>query len=607
MTALTHNQIRSRFLQFFQEKNHAILPSAPLVPQGNAADIDQTLFTIAGVQPVAPYILKGEHPQGSRLASAQMCVRTVDLDEVGDATHATAFEMLGNWSIGDYFKKEAINWSFEFLTSTEKGVGFDPSRLYVTVFAGDERAPRDEEAYETWKAIFNTLKEQTGNDAFDPQKRIFFMEGSANWWEAGEDGPCGPDTEMFYDVTGKHTNGLTKEEFLKFDDEQEIVEVWNDVFMQFEKEKGKVVRELPQKSVDTGSGLERLAMVVAGQTSIAQSTAFAPLIAIIKSNIQNNLTEEEITRRSQIIADHIKASVLIMAEGVVPSNKAQGYIVRRLIRRAVRNMHVLGVETKVLTELIAQVNIMYAEAFPIVAQNIATIQSEFTKEVSQFEKTLQKGLKAFQKGERDAFILFTTYGFPLEMTQELAQEQGEEINVKEFKTKLKAHQQASKTASAGMFKGGLANHEPQTIKHHTAHHLLLAALQQILGANVKQRGSNINEERLRMDVSFERKIEKEELAQAQELVNKWITEGCAVKQETMKKEEAENLGAQMEFGARYPDEVSVYSIVNNQDKAISIEFCGGPHIQNTSELGQFTITSEKSSSKGVRRIKAKCE
>ncbi len=582
------SQIRKKFLDFFEKRGHAIIPSASLVPENDPS----VLFTTAGMQPLVPYLLGQTHPKGKRIANVQKCVRTGDIDEVGDNTHLTFFQMMGNWSLGDYFKKEAIEWSYELLTSKEEGFGLDPQRLYITVFEGDENAPRDEESYSIWKEIF-----ERNNVSGE---RIYFMGAKSNWWSAGDNGPCGPDTEMFYDLTGSLNAGLTKEEYLKADEEQKVVEIWNDVFMEYEKKDGKVIGKLKTHNVDTGAGLERITTVLQGKGNVYETDLFTPILKKIRE-----LAKTEDQRLEKIIGDHIRTAVFMVADGVIPSNTDRGYILRRLLRRAVRFSDLLGMEPMSSIVSVAQtVQDKYKDVFPEVdLLGGSSIREVLKNEEGKFRETLSKGLKEFEKGT-DAFTLFSTYGFPLEMTLELAKEKGVAVDVKKFEEEFKTHQELSRTSSAGMFKGGLANQNEKTIKLHTAHHLLLAALQEVLGRDVKQRGSNITEERLRIDFSFPRKLTPEEIKQVQDIVNKNIQEGHLVVRREMPRIEAETLGAEMEFGAKYPDVVSIYFIEDKEGNAISKEFCGGPHVDNTKDLGTFSVIKEEAVSAGVRRIKA---
>ena len=576
-------EIRSRFLAFFEKRGHAVMPSAPLVPQNDPS----VLFNTAGMQPLVPYLLGAKHPLGTRICDVQKCVRTGDLDDIGDNRHLSFFEMMGNWSLGDYFKKEAISWSYEFLTSNEEGLGLDPQRLYVTVFEGNTDAPEDTESQEIWKSLGVS------------ESRIYKLGVEDNWWSPGENGPCGPDTEMFYDMTGGTMGELSKEEFLAAVNREDLVEIWNDVFMEYEKKDGKVVGKLATKNVDTGAGLERITAVMQGKKTAYDTDLFAPLFGKI-DEFSNGSTDE---RARRIVADHMRSSVFMIADGVVPSNTARGYILRRLLRRAVRYADVLGMKHGSLFWLAKTVVEQYGSVYPELAENAEKIEKEIDGEESKFRQTLERGMKEFERGE-DPFVLFTTYGIPFELTLELAQEAGKTIDVQDFNTKMKAHQDASRTASAGMFKGGLANHNEKTIRLHTAHHLLLAALQEVLGKEVKQRGSNITEERLRLDFAFDRKMTDEEKKRVEDLVNEKIAAAIPVTRVEMPRQEAEALGAEREFGAKYADVVSVYFIGEANAGAFSKEFCGGPHVANTSELGHFKLQKEEASSQGVRRIKA---
>ena len=579
------NEIRSRFLAFFKARGHAVLPSAPLVPQNDPS----VLFTTAGMQPLVPYLLGQTHPAGVRLCNVQKCVRTGDLDDIGDNRHLSFFEMMGNWSLGDYFKKEAISWSYEFLTSKEEGLGLDPQRLYVTVFEGNEDAGEDTEAQEIWKSLGM------------PESRIYKLGVDDNWWSPGENGPCGPDSEMFYDLTDTGMGELSKEEFISAVSREDLVEIWNDVFMEYEKKDGKVIGKLAKKNVDTGAGLERITAVMQGKKTAYDTDLFAPLFAKIAE-----LAKEETVSAKRIVADHIRSSVFMISDGVLPANSARGYILRRLLRRAVRYSDMLGMPAGSLSVLAQVVIEQYTTAHPDLATQKQTILKEIEGEEAKFRQTLERGMKEFERGE-DPFVLFTTYGFPFELTLELAKEIGREIDVADFTAKMKVHQDSSRTASAGMFKGGLANHNEKTLRLHTAHHLLLAALQEVLGASVVQRGSNITEERLRIDFAFDRKMTDEEKKKVEDIVNQKISESLPVCKKEMPKEEAQSLGAQMEFGAKYGDVVSVYFIGSADETAFSKEFCGGPHVNNTNELGKFKIQKEEASSQGVRRIKAVLE
>ncbi|MBP7831803.1 MAG: alanine--tRNA ligase [Candidatus Pacebacteria bacterium] len=576
------HEIRKRFLAFFEKRGHAVIPSASLVP----ANDPSVLFNTAGMQPLVPYLLGQPHPAGKRIANCQKCVRFQDIEEVGDNTHDTFFEMLGNWSLGDYFKEEAIKWSFEFLTSKEEGLGLDVTRLYVTVFGGNMDAPKDTESFEIWKKYI-------------PEHRIYYLtfngKKEPNWWDAGENGPCGPDTEMFYDLTEEGLGDLTLEEYLKADDEQKVVEIWNDVFMEYLKKDGKVVGKLSQRNVDTGSGLERVVMAVQKKTNIFDTDLFAPIMENIKKNA---LQYDETAAR--IIADHVRSAMFLISDGIIPSNKDQGYILRRLIRRATQRAKKIQLPKHHISHLVLDFIQIYIDVYPEL--NVKEISKVIIEEEEKFAKTLEAGLKEFERGE-DPFVLFTSYGFPIELTEELAKEKGQAIDRAAFDVKMKEHQNVSRAGSDQKFKGGLANTNEATVKLHTAHHLLLAALQEVLGKSVKQRGSNITEERLRIDFSFDRKMTDEEKVKVEAIVNDAIKADHKVVRREMPLAEAEKLGAEMEFGAKYGDVVSVYFIEDANGNHISKEFCGGPHVEHTGVLGHFKIQKEEASSQGVRRIK----
>ncbi|MHB1330723.1 MAG: alanine--tRNA ligase, partial [Minisyncoccota bacterium] len=492
-------EIRKRFLAFFEKRGHSVIPSAPLVPENDPS----VLFTTAGMHPLVPYLLGEDHPKGKRLVNVQKCVRTGDIDDIGDNRHLTFFEMLGNWSLGDYFKEDAIKWSYEFLTSKSEGLGLDSSRLYVTVFEGDENALLDDESKKIWM------------NSGVPEGRIYALGAEDNWWSAGENGPCGPDTEMFYDLTGKGLGDLTKEEFQRAVKEENLVEVWNDVFMEFMKEGGKVVGKLSQKNVDTGAGLERMSAVMQGVRSAYDTDLFKSIISKIK-DLSKNKSDVAI----RIVADHIRTSVFMIADGVTPSNVDRGYILRRLIRRAVRYSDVLGMEpNSSLLSIANEVQKKYKDIYPEVEESMELIKVEESK----FRETLKEGLRQFEKGV-DAFTLFTSYGFPIELTKELAKEKGISIDEGDFQEKFKKHQDASRVGAEQKFKGGMAGHSEVEIKYHTATHLLHQALRDVLGSEVGQKGSNITPERLRFDFSFSRKLTDDEKKQVEEIVNQKIME-----------------------------------------------------------------------------------
>ena len=561
---MTSADIRKRFLEFFAKRGHAVLTSASLVPKNDPS----VLFNTAGMQPLVPYLMGEKHPLGNRLASCQKCVRTGDIEEVGNHKNLTFFEMLGNWSLGDYFKEDAIKWSYEFLTSKEEGLGLDPARLYVTVFEGDEDAPRDMEAVAIWKQYI-------------PEHRIYFLPKKNNWWSPGDNGPCGPDTEMFYDVTPDGLGDMSHDEYVAADDD------------------GRVVGQLSQKNVDTGSGLERVSMIVQGKSNVYEADMFAPVMNTIKA-AATSYNE----RSARIVADHARSAMFMISDGVTPANKDQGYILRRLIRRGVMQARNLGLPQNFMSGIVEHFVPIYTATYPEL--DIALVTAKIKEEEDKFSKTLEAGLKEFAKGT-DPFILATTYGFPIELTVELAQEAGRSIDIEKFKTEMAAHQSASRAGAEQKFKGGLANTSDTTVRLHTAHHLLLAALQQIVDPNIKQRGSNITEERLRIDFNLDRKLTDEEKVAVEKLVQEKIDAGLDVVKREMPLAEAQAIGAEMEFGAKYPDVVSVYFIEDQEGGAFSKEFCGGPHVTNTKEIGKFKIQKEEASSAGIRRIKATIE
>lgn len=600
---LLSGEIRRRFLAFFNKRGHAVLPSASLVPENDPS----VLFNTAGMQPLVPYLMGQKHPLGTRLVSAQKCVRTGDIEEVGNHKNLSFFEMLGNWSLGDYFKEDAIAWSYAFLTNPidapegEAGLGLDPARLYVTVFEGDADAPRDLEAVEIWKK-------------FIPEHRIYFLPKKNNWWSPGDNGPCGPDTEMFYDVTVEGLGDMTHEQYVMADDLGQVVEIWNDVFMEYEQKDGKVVGKLAQKNVDTGSGLERITMIVQGKSNVYESDLFSPVMNKIKEIIQTGYDE----RSARIVADHIKTSAMMIADGVHPSNKDQGYILRRLIRRAIVKINSMSKSAGTQIDSKKLISACLEEIFTIyndtdyLCEIIDGVQirkgdqNAFFDEVDKFKKTLDAGLKEFAKGT-DPFILATTYGFPIELTSELALEQGITIDRASFDTQMAEHQAKSRIGAEQKFKGGLGGTSEKIICSHTAHHLLLSALRQVLGDHVHQRGSNITEERIRIDFSHDGKMTDEQKAETERLVNEWITQDIPVQQTEMPRDQAEMIGAEMEFGIKYPDMVSVYYVGSDLNNSVSKEFCGGPHVTHTGIIGVFKIQKEEASSSGIRRIRATIE
>lgn len=590
---ITAAQLREKWLAFFQGKGHAVIPSASLIPENDPT----VLFTTAGMHPLVPYLLGEKHPAGTRLCNVQKCVRTGDIDEVGDASHLTFFEMLGNWSLGDYFKKEAIEWSWEFLTSPQ-WLGINPDRLAVSVFKGDENAPRDDESASYWIEC-----------GLSPD-RIFYLPKENNWWgPAGITGPCGPDTEMFID-TGKPACSDTCSPAC---DCGKYLEIWNDVFMQYNKTaEGKFV-PLAHKNVDTGMGLERTLCILQGKKSVYDTDIFADILAKISelSGKEYN-ADPETTKAFRIIADHIRCATFIIGDqrGIGPSNVDQGYVLRRLIRRAVRFGMKIDLQAEGIVEIAKVVVNQYKDAYPELAENQERIYTELKEEEQRFSRTLSQGLKEFKKVSAklndkglidgvSAFRLYDTFGFPIEITCELAAEQGLEVDVEGFKAAFKEHQAKSQAGAEQRFKGGLADQTTETARLHTATHLLHAALRKVLGPEVAQRGSNITAERLRFDFSFGRKMTPEEVKEVEALVNEAINANAEITCEEMDLEKAKNSGAIGLFESKYGTRVKVYTM-----GSFSKEICGGPHAQNTGELGHFKILKEESSSAGVRRIKA---
>ena len=626
---MTSDDIRSKFLEFFKKRGHAIIPSASLVTPDEKGMTNSTLFNIAGMQPLVPYLLGKTHPLGTRLVDSQKCLRTVDIDDVGDNTHATFFEMLGNWSLGDYFKKEAIYWSYEFLTSKEGGLGLDPNRLYVTVFQGDANSPRDDEAVTIWKEIFNknnvTGGQENTNTEIGPVApgRIFYLPADKNWWEAGENGPCGPDTEMFYDV--KNTYGgkpLSREQYIKADDVRDVVEVWNDVFMQFEKKDGKIIGRLPKPSVDTGAGLERLTMTLQGVDNIYDTDMFKEVMKLLR----NTSTSFDL-KSARIIADHMRSSTFMIGDGVTPSNTDRGYILRRLLRRAIRYAKTINTSTR-LYDLVDIYASKYKSTYPNLYASIDHIKNEVRTESERFEKTLEIGIKEFARitssdasssgsivSGHDAFTLFSSYGFPIDMTVDLAKEKGLTVDVKGFNAEFIKHQELSRSGAEKKFKGGLegaadGHADPMVVRYHTATHLLHQSLRDVLGNEVSQKGSNITPERLRFDFAHGAKMTDEEKKKVEGIVNDKIQAKLPVTKVVMSKDDAEKTGALHFFGEKYGDEVSIYFTGSALDQAYSKEYCGGPHVTNTGELAgpegkfKFKIQKEEAVAQGVRRIKA---
>jgi len=579
-------ELRQKYLEFFQSKGHTIISSASVIPENDPT----VLFTTAGMHPLVPYLMGEKHPGGTRLTDAQKAIRTTDIEEVGDTTHHTFFEMMGNWSLGDYFKEDSLKWSWEFLTSPE-WLGLDPKRFAASVFEGDDVAPFDQESYDIWQKIFD----KNGI----PIERIAKLDKKANWW-GQETGPCGPDSEIFYWV------GPEDEIPQSFNDDNDLwVEVWNNVFMEFNKKEDGSFEKLALQNVDTGFGLERVTAVMQGLDDNYKTELWENLITRIEELSNKKYGEsKDITKAMRVATDHIKASTLIMGDdkGLVPSNTDQGYIVRRLIRRAIRFGKQLGITQELWLKEIAKIVIEdYKEIYPELDRNKDFILDQLDKEEIQFSKTLEKGLRELEKGT-DPFVLFTTYGFPIEMTQELSKEKGIETDVEEFEKKMKTHQELSRTAAAGKFASGLADHSEETTRLHTAAHLLLSALQKVLSPEVIQKGSNITAERLRFDFSWGEKMNDEQKEEVERLVNEVIEQKIPIELQEMSVDEAKEQGASGIFDSKYGDKVKVYKIAD-----FSHEICSGPHVENTGELGKFKIVKEKSSSAGVRRIKATLE
>ncbi len=580
-------EIRNKYLNFFKNHGHKVIPSSRLIPENDPS----VLFTTAGMQPLVPYLLGEKHPEGKRLTDYQKCLRTNDIDEVGDNRHLTYFEMLGNWSLGDYFKEESIAMSFEFLT---KELGIPVEKLSVTCFAGDEDAPKDTTAAECWKK------------AGIPEERIYFYGKDDNWWIAGEEGPCGTDTEIFYD-TGKPA---CSDNCGPACDCGKYVEIWNNVFLEYYKTKEGTYTQLKQRNVDTGLGLERMTMLLQGKQTPFDTELFAPVMEQLKK-----LAKEDRIESRRIVAEHMRASMMIILDGGRPSNIDRGYVLRKLIRRMARHLNKLQIDLSELSNLI-ELNVQtLKEMYPELEECKETIKQVIIEEKDKFMKTLAHGEKEFEKQIAKAkqenknvidgqtiFKLYETYGFPPEITADLAEEQGFKIDLSEFENLFKEHQQKSRMGSEQKFKGGLAEQNEKTIAYHTATHLLHKALQIVLGEHAKQSGSNITVERLRFDFSHPEKMTKEQLKQVEDIVNEQIARDLTVTCEEMTLEEAKDSGAMGLFENKYGEKVKVYTIGD-----FSKEICGGPHVTHTGELGHFRIKKEESSSAGVRRIKAVLE
>ncbi len=616
---LSSTEIRERFLKFFENKGHSILPSASIVPENDSS----VLFTTAGMQPLVPYLMGEKHPDGGRLANIQKCIRLQDIEEVGDASHDTFFEMLGNWSLGDYFKKESIPWSFEFLTSPEIGLGIDPNRIYVSIFSGDEENACDEESIRIWKEVFATIgidariyqeENLEPKNELRPFYKIFLLGKEHNWWPAGgkHPGPQGPDTEIFF--YWKEEQPDFEKERLGFNDDN-FWEIWNNVFMEFNRQDNQYL-PLEKKNVDTGMGLERICAIMEDRQDIFLTDLYKPIIKILEQESNTDYgTDKKTTRAMRIVADHLRTAVFIMGDDaqIVPSNLGKGYVLRRLIRRAIRFKKVLGISDEnknAFEQVVRTVVETYGGIYQELGRNFNFILEELKAEEEKFQKTLEKGLKEWekisQKGAidgKDAFLLFSTYGFPLELTQELAEEKGIFVDKVSFEKAFEEHQKISRNGSEKRFRGGLIDNSQETVKLHTATHLLQSALRKVLGIHVMQRGSNITPDRLRFDFIHSEKMTPDQIAEVEKIVNKTINDSLPVTFEEKEYKQAVSEGALGFFESRYGEKVKVYTI-GEKNNPFSKEICNGPHVSNTSELGSFKIIKEESVSAGVRRIKA---
>lgn len=582
--------LKKKYIEFFTKNGHSEIANASLIPENDPT----ALFTSAGMHPLVPYLLGQPHPSGTKLVNVQKCLRTIDIDEVGDSFHLSFFEMLGNWSLGDYFKKESIKWSFEFLTE-EEWLNIPLEKLSFTVFAGDEDAPRDMESANTWKSLGV------------PDEKIFYLPKEDNWWgPVGNTGPCGPDTEIFYDTGGEKCGpecqpgcGCGK-----------YCEIWNNVFMEFNKKPDGTYEPLSQKNVDTGMGVERTTAVLTGKDNVYDTDLFVPLVEIVKELAGIEQVEESQVKSVRVIVEHGRTVTFLLGEGLVPMNSEQGYVLRRMIRKSIRHGKLMGIEDEFLSKIALKTIEMMGEDYPHIVSKKDTIIDELQKEYKKFNNTLSKGVNRFnriarKKGEidaKDAFLLYQSFGFPIEIIKELGEENDIPVDVDGFNEEFGKHQKVSRAGADKRFGSGLADHSDATVKLHTATHLLNEALRQVLGDKVTQRGSNITPERLRFDFNFDRKMTDEEKQQVEDLVNEQIKRAIKISKVETTFEEAKNMGAQAVFEQRYGDLVSVYSIGD-----YSMEVCSGPHVENTSELGVFKIKRERSIAAGVRRIRAVLE
>lgn len=625
---MTISEVRKRYLNFFEKRGHKVIPSASLVPENDPT----TLFTGSGMQPMVPYLLGEKHPLGDRIVDSQKCFRAEDIEEVGDNRHTTFFEMLGNWSLGDYFKEEQLRWLFEFLTSKEEGLGIDPNRFYVTVFSGDEEAdlPRDEKSIEIWKDIFgaNGLDtkvvdigtEERGGEIGMQGGRIFTYGAKKNWWSragvptnmpAGEIG--GPDSEIFYDFGTEHDENYGDHCHPNCDCGR-FVEIGNSVFMQYIRSESGGFERLPKENVDFGGGLERLTAATINSDDVFLTDAFQSIISQLETYSGKEYNDMNFIRSFRIIADHIRGAVFMVGDGVNPSNTERGYFVRRLLRRAIRHMDLLGAGKHSVADVVPAVVSVYRDAYPLLSEKSTVISEVFTEEEVKFRRTLERGLKEFNKIiERDgevsgesAFVLFSSYGFPVELTEELAVERGVKVDIESFREAYAHHQDRSREGAQKKFKGGLGDLSDKSLQYHTATHLLNSALRNVLGAHVEQRGSNITPERLRFDFSHDEKLTEDEKKQVEDFVNQAISDDLPVTFTEVSLNEAQQMNAIGVFEDKYDEVVRVY-IMGDKNDPVSIEICGGPHVERTGTLGHFKIVKEEATSAGVRRIRAVLE
>ncbi|MSR71194.1 MAG: alanine--tRNA ligase [Candidatus Taylorbacteria bacterium] len=607
-------EIRLKYLNFFKKRGHVVIPSASLVPQNDPT----TLFTGSGMQPILPYLLGQPHPEGTRVVDSQKCFRSVDIDEIGDNRHHTFFEMLGNWSFGDYFKEDQLHWFFEFLTDE---LHIDPRRLYVTVYAGhnDYDIPKDSESVKIWKELFASRNIDTKDVELVTEEnaakvgmqggRIFYY-GNKNWWSrsgipekmpTGE--PGGPDSEVFFELKSVEHNPEFGTHCHPNCDCGRFIEIGNSVFMEYRKNSQGAFEKLPQRNVDYGGGFERIVMAATNTSDTFLLDVFQNIIHTLQRESGFSYSDPNYQKSMRVISDHLRAAAFLIGDGVIPSNTDQGYFVRRLIRRAVRHLDLLGIKNHDLAHLVPTLLAYYEEAYPETFKKRFEISDEISREEGKFRETLKHGLKEFEKGV-DAFTLFSSYGFPFELTLELAKEKGIKIDIKDFEEKFRKHQELSRAGSEQKFKGGLADTSDISLRYHTATHLLHQALYDVLGSGIAQKGSNITPERLRFDFAYPTKMTEEQKKKVEDIVNEKIKEGLPMQSVVLPKEEALKTGAKHFFGEKYGEQVSVYFIGKDLQSAYSKEFCGGPHVSSTSTLGQFKIIKEEAVSAGVRRIKA---